>query len=221
MGGLRNTGDLQGKLSDAVIDIYKRLSKANSLVPQSIAIIMDSEDYSEGKKKELTHRSGGLIKFLPRRMFENYLLHPEALAEVMNSIANFRTPGVTPLEVSKKIEELRNDESYFKPLPIRHDVSWIQTIHGKEVLKKLFNHFSETRCPYHEIDQEIAETEVLVDRYPVALQDLALFLKGLLVRIPNSSPSDGSPTQLLIETAGGARLSLKPPGTLSSTGASL
>jgi len=50
----------------------------------------------------LEHLSGALAVFLPRRMYENYLLHRRAIAAVANGIENFRESGtpVTKEEVS-------------------------------------------------------------------------------------------------------------------------
>jgi hypothetical protein len=57
--------------------------------------------------------SGNLAVFLARRMYENYLLNPKAIAEVANGIAGFRPKPLTPDEVREAIEAKLKDPSYF------------------------------------------------------------------------------------------------------------
>src|SRR5262249_24204545 len=89
---LRNTGDFETKRrygkdsAKAAWDIYQKLSGGDSLMPRALAFSLDREERSDEAVAELVKLSGGTISVLPRRVFENYLLHPRAIAEVLNHL---------------------------------------------------------------------------------------------------------------------------------------
>jgi predicted ATPase len=89
--GIRQTGDLEGRDAKRVFEIYRTLTKGASLLPPAVGFILDQECRSESAKKELFKLSGELAIFLPRRMYENYLLNPNAIVEVANTIEGFRS----------------------------------------------------------------------------------------------------------------------------------
>ena len=90
--GVRSTGDLGTKDATPVFEIYNDLSTSGSLIPPAIAFIFDSECFSQQKLDDIKRLSKGLAVFLPRRMYENYLLNPAAIAAVTSQIAGFREP---------------------------------------------------------------------------------------------------------------------------------
>jgi predicted ATPase len=88
---LRNTGDLEAKRGSAaaIWEIYQRLSRANALMPRALAFSLDREGRTNAKMEELEKISGSRVKFLPRRMFENYLLHVGAIAAHLATLPTF------------------------------------------------------------------------------------------------------------------------------------
>lgn len=84
---IKNTGDFQGKHAHIIFDIYDKLSGGKSLFPPAIGFIFDREGRSEKVIEDLRKRSQSPVEFLPRRMYENYLLHPKAIASVINEEA--------------------------------------------------------------------------------------------------------------------------------------
>lgn len=84
--GIRQTGDLQGRDRKKMLEIHHKISEANTLLPPTIAFIFDDECMVKEKKEELQKMAPGRIHFLPRRMYENYLLDPEAIAAIVNKI---------------------------------------------------------------------------------------------------------------------------------------
>ncbi|HWY84008.1 MAG TPA: AAA family ATPase [Roseiarcus sp.] len=81
-----HTGDFEGKRSRArmAFEIYERLSRANALIPPSIAFIFDREGRSEREISDLKRQGGGRVFVLQRMMYENYLIDGEAIAAVIN-----------------------------------------------------------------------------------------------------------------------------------------
>lgn len=64
--------------------IYRELSGAGALMPPAIAFSFDREGRSETEREDLIRMSDGIAHFLPRRMYENYLLDPDAIATVLS-----------------------------------------------------------------------------------------------------------------------------------------
>jgi hypothetical protein len=87
--GVKNTGDFDRKRRKLTAGIYRRLTHSSALLPPAMAFIFDKEDRSEQERKEFEWETGVPLFFIPRRMFENYLLIPEAIAHVMASIEEF------------------------------------------------------------------------------------------------------------------------------------
>ncbi|MGE8126622.1 AAA family ATPase [Methylobacterium sp. NPDC080182] len=82
---VRNTGDFQKKSLpiERVIEIYERLSSTNSALPRDVKFSFDSEELTHGQIEDVRRRSRDRIFFLPKRAFENYLIHPLAISRVM------------------------------------------------------------------------------------------------------------------------------------------
>jgi hypothetical protein len=69
-------------------DIYQKLSNGTALIPSAIAFSFDREARTEKKIGDIVRASKGLAKYLPRRMFENYLLHPKQIAALVAKLLN-------------------------------------------------------------------------------------------------------------------------------------
>jgi predicted ATPase len=178
---LRNTGDLKGRSSEMVIDIYNRISRGHTLIPPAVAIVFDREDYDEQARKELSRKSGGLARFLRRRMFENYLLHPQALAAVANQLENFRSQAISAEEVLAIIDAEKAKPKYYGSEEAwKDDEHWILNINGAGLLDTVFKTLSENRYEYHKIDHGLLLTREIIRIDPAFLRELAEFLSSIL-----------------------------------------
>ncbi|GCL43297.1 SMC domain protein [Dolichospermum planctonicum] len=77
---------LDGKHSDLVAEVYKKLTTGASLFPPAIGFIFDRENKTEAKIKELEKRN---FTFLNLPMYENYLLNAEAISAIINQKAKW------------------------------------------------------------------------------------------------------------------------------------
>ncbi|HAO09648.1 MAG TPA: chromosome segregation protein SMC, partial [Planktothrix sp. UBA8407] len=108
---VQNTGDLEGKYADLVFDIYHNLSGGNTLFPPAIGFILDEEGRPEEKKKDLQRRSkknGNKLEFLTRKLYENYLLEPEAIAHVINQEDCSRDQPLSENEIQSWLDDNKN-----------------------------------------------------------------------------------------------------------------
>jgi len=79
------TGDFEGQHAEKFLEIYNRLSGAQSLIPPAVAFLFDDEGRTETEKKILERLGKDLVRFTKRRMYENYLLDTQAIAAVLNT----------------------------------------------------------------------------------------------------------------------------------------
>jgi predicted ATPase len=184
--GVRHTGDLEGDAAERTIEIYNKISSSGGLVPPAVGFLLDSECRSAQKKKELITKSNGLLHFLPRRMYENYLLNSGGIAAVANATENFRSQPVAADEVSSLLENALGDSKYYcdKKIP-QEPADRLSAVDGKGVLRKLFSSLSVTRVRYEEVEHGLALTEWLIVNAPAELGEINDILVSLLT--PKSS----------------------------------
>src|SRR5260370_17971966 len=96
--GVIQTGDFESRHSRLILQIYDRLSRGSGLIPPAVGFIFDREGRHQQAQEDLIRQSQSKAVFLPRRMYENYLLNPLALAAVVSAIGGFRGSRVTPAE---------------------------------------------------------------------------------------------------------------------------
>jgi len=180
-----NTGDLKTRDAVRVFDMYNRLSQTNSLLPPAIGFIFDSECLSSTDKEELRHRSRGLLKFLPRRMYENYLLHSKAITDIANGIQGFRDPPVTEDEVVALLTEMERQTIYACPSTAEiARVGWNASTDAAKVLEQIFIKLSETRVAFDKRVHAVRLTEWLIDNAPEELREVSDLIISCLPAAP-------------------------------------
>ncbi|HEY9798681.1 MAG TPA: AAA family ATPase [Leptolyngbyaceae cyanobacterium] len=182
---IKNTGDLEGKRAHVIFDIYDKLSGGKSLFPPAIGFVLDSEGRSEREVEDLKRRTHNPVEFLPRRMYENYLLHPEAIAIVINKEDESREEPITSTEVQEWLDKTKQ-EGHYLPKGVQKeglsDSEWLCKVDGANLLKSLFTEFSEARVEFSKTKHSFELTEWLVEKEPDRLSELADFLQNVLDR---------------------------------------
>ena len=169
--GVLQTGDFEGRRSKTTVEIYERLSTGSGLLPPAIAFIFDREGRSEADQEDLRRR--GKIHFTPRRMYENYLLNPEAIAAIASNTADFRTSPLTEGEVLAWLDRARWNARYFEALPLERTFdAWLREVHGAKLLGDLFNQLSEHRVNYDKVQHGVALTDWILEHVPEDLREI-------------------------------------------------
>ncbi|GCE05752.1 AAA family ATPase [Dictyobacter aurantiacus] len=179
------TGDFEGRHSGKIFQIYNRLSTGRWLVPPAIGFIFDREGRSEREQEDLKRRSQGRVVFLPRRMYENYLLNIHAISFIISNIENFREKQVTYTEIAEWVEENRWNKKYLnKDIPNleRTEEKWLQEVHGAKILNDLFQYFSERRFFYDKVKHGIALTEWIIENNPSDLVEVEELIRKQVIR---------------------------------------
>jgi hypothetical protein len=179
--GLLATGDFEARHGDLAFDVYRRLTDSSSVLPPAVAFVFDREQRTDQKVENLSARAGGRVHFLPKRMYENYLLHPDAIAAVINGVEGAGTPSAA--DVAQWLDDHRWDAALFGPGPMpaeRTVAGWELSVAGGKVLERLFVDLTETRLVYDKVKHGLELTEWLITNRPDSLRPLSDFLVALL-----------------------------------------
>lgn len=177
--GLVNTGDMESGFADRVVDIYLRLTKGASVLPPAVAFILDTEGRTDVERNDISRRAKGLVRWLPRRMYENYLIDPEAISQLVNSEDGTRPELLTAAEVSAWLSEHASAKKYF----LKHEKAshygsetWLSNVHGGRVLHDLFEELSNLRIRYDKVKHGEALTKSLSISPSESFIELATFI---------------------------------------------
>jgi hypothetical protein len=187
--GVLETGDFEGRDRDRVIRIYNRLSHAHALLPPSVGFLFDRELRTPDQRKEIEKLSGGKVKFLPRRMFENYLLVPSAIAMAANAIEGFRSPPVEGTEVETWLNVHGREQKYLHdkvPTGPLDEETWLREVHGRLLLEDLFKNLSEYRVQYDKKRDGPKLTSSILESRPQHLAGLAAVIREAMGPLPAS-----------------------------------
>jgi predicted ATPase len=190
---VKNTGDFEGKRAHLVFDVYDKLSGGSSLFPPTIGFVFDRENKCERQRNDLKKRSQHPVEFLDRRMYENYLLHPDAIAAVLNQEDAGREQPLTSVEVREWLETNKSNKNYFPKISTQQDLSnpqtqqdisnpqWVdENIDAAKLLDALFSHFSEARVKFNKTKHSVMLTEWLLENNPDCFAELVKFLQRIL-----------------------------------------
>jgi hypothetical protein len=173
---VKNPSDSEGKHAELIFDIYDRLSGGNSLFPPAIGFIFDLELRDTSQKKELEKRSRKPVSFLERRMYENYLLHPRAIAAIINAGDRNRPQPLCETRVQQWIDDAKKQGLYLPKNDKLPDLDWWGRVDGAKLLKNLFSDLSEKRYEFRKTLDTPKLTKWLIDNEPGQLSLLGNFL---------------------------------------------
>lgn len=181
--GVKHTGDFEGNQSELIFEVYKRLSKGNGLLPEAIAFIFDREGRTDTQREDLERKGKGQVIFLKRRMYENYLLNPLAIASVISSLPSFASNPITSEQVSEWLAQHKWNTDFFEravPVEKQKDELWLEKVHGAKILERIFADLSEARYSYDKVEHGELLTMWIIKNSPDDLQDIVNLLKQIL-----------------------------------------
>lgn len=170
--GVRNTGDLEGRHAEAVIEIYERLSGSASLLPPALAFIFDGECRTPKQRDEIQNRAKSSVLFTPRRMYEGYLLNADAIVAVLNATDPSGQTNASRAEVAGALEEILSEPALYGTEGVP-GVDRESKVDAAKLLKRLFAKLSDSRVQYQKTKHGPLLTEWLVENSPSDLKELA------------------------------------------------
>lgn len=162
-------------------DLVKQLSTGENTRSRTVSIVFDKEILSSYQTEELKKIAGDLLNFLPRRMTENYLLHPKAICELLNELDASEIKDEIVLQwfenkfnegwidINKRTENLSKD-------------NWLEQVHGANLLNEFFTEQTESRCNYNTYKRELSFelTKRILKYDPTFLDEIRNFYNSLL-----------------------------------------
>lgn len=181
--GVQSTADLEGRIAEKVFDIYSRVSTASAILPSSVAFILDRENRTNQARQTLTAKSKGRLKWLPRRMFENYLLDENSIAAVLTEEDKDRHLAVTAEDVTQRFSMHGlsiGEQAKTMTDQHAHRLMWERDVDAATVLADVFKALTEHRVAYDKVRHGVLLTRRLVDCRSTGMQELAKFLDDIL-----------------------------------------
>ena len=181
---VQHTGDLETRHAEKIVEIYQRLSTGATLLPPAIAFVLDPEDRGAAELGRLKGLAGGIVRLLPRRMFENYLIAPGAIALILNQEDSQRTADHEPAAVEQWLAQ-HGIEARFFPRGMRPiaytDSSWNENVHGADILLALLSDLSDQRVRYEKVRHGMMLTRELILVKDPSIRSLADWLFQLII----------------------------------------
>lgn len=179
---------LDGKRSDLVFDIYKKLTTGATLFPPAIGFIFDRESKTETKIQELEKRGKIekiFVNFLRLPMYENYLLDAEAISVVINEESTWLETPISITQIQEYLDKMKQEKpslSLLQGVKIEEvsDNNWLSKIHGANILESIFQELCDNKLEFRKTKHSYNLTEWLVENKPDFLSELAEELGNLL-----------------------------------------
>jgi energy-coupling factor transporter ATP-binding protein EcfA2 len=182
--GVINTGDLEGRHHEIIKKIYDKLSDSTGLIPPAVGFIFDREKRSESEISDLKDRG---IHLIPRRMYENYLLHPAAIAAHIVELDGYEGKDSLEASIQAWLDLHKWDANYFHgKVSKQSDDYWLVNVHGAQILHDIYKAHTHVDRPHSFLDNKVEYsvwlTEYLIKHEPDALRELAEFIDDVIER---------------------------------------
>jgi hypothetical protein len=177
---LRSTGDLEGKHAEACADIYRNLSSAGSILPVNVAISLDGDKRGNARVASLEMVFGKIIRFLPRQMYECYLLQPEALASLLNALPTFTGAPTTSEAIENWMHAEGNKTKYGATAVTPMSAEWLSRVNAARLLDDLFQSLSGAKEIYRKTTHSVWLTRWLVENDKACLNELLTYVSELI-----------------------------------------
>jgi predicted ATPase len=171
---VRNTGDFEKKRDrkKLIWEIYEKLSSGGLLLPTAVSFSFDREDRIEQDIDDLRRQSKGRAHFISRLTYENYLLVPEAIAALVNSLPREGKPAMTPEGVTDWLKQ-NGGQFGAKWNGDIADIDWLAKVHAPQLLKKLLNELVSVGDNFEKTSHSKFLTLWLIDNRPDELAEIA------------------------------------------------
>jgi predicted ATPase len=178
--GVVSTGELEAKRTRRVFEVYEKLSEGAAIFPVSVGYVFDDEVRSPDIKRDLEKTAPGRVKFLPRRMYENYLLIPTAIANVLSDYDRSHGRSYSGDEVQAWIDGTGHLPKYGTPPQFDPNRPWLQYVDAATLLADLFSTMTDTRVSYDKKRHSVKLTQRILETEPTQLEELSHLLKEIL-----------------------------------------
>ena len=149
-------------------------------MPRAIGFLFDSEQLTDKEKTDLRNESGQIVDFLPRAMFENYLLNHEAILFGLNQEPLKET--ITLEKVSTWLEDNMWNEKYIHANHAKTQdiLNWLRHCDGAKILEDLFSKLSNQTLMFNKIRHSVLLCDWIIENSFDDLKEIQnLLIKSL------------------------------------------
>ncbi|MBY3347313.1 ATP-dependent nuclease [Rhizobium laguerreae] len=177
------TGDFTARRTrpELIFDIYSRLSNAAAALSGAATFAFDAEELNDQQMADLKRQAKERLLFLPRRLFECYLIHPAAIVTVING--HLEEKPVTVTEVEAFLRANGGLAKYKAATAWTGDLSdenWLKCVDAAVLLNDLFSKVSEARLAFSKRTHSFAIVKEILATDPGFAQELIQFVKELV-----------------------------------------
>jgi AAA ATPase domain/AAA domain, putative AbiEii toxin, Type IV TA system len=175
--GVVSTDELGARQAERVFDIYSKLSNGPTLMPPALQFVFDREGRTQQEMEDLSRKSKGLVVWLKRRMYENYLVDPNSIAMVLSQLDGQEH---TAEEVENWIRQNGSTKKFLVQAHKAFEEEWYQAVHAGKLLQNLFAELTNSRVCYQKVNHGLLLTQKLIEKPTTAIQELANWLAQLV-----------------------------------------
>ena len=178
---LSNTSDFDHNRAPAKVvrEIYTKLSVSNALVPRAVGFRLDREGRTDAQMNELESETARNIRFLHRRNYECYLLHPVAVVAVLSTVKFEPDVDLSAARIEQCMSALGGKRELGAARYWNNDIKnpvWLKHVDGAKLLHLLFGEVTNQQLEYKKTTHSVALTEWLVANDREHIQELFDFV---------------------------------------------
>jgi hypothetical protein len=178
---LRSTSEVDHNRPSAklVREIYEALSQSNALVPRAVGFRLDRESRNDDLIESLENDTSKQIRFLCRKNYECYLIHPAALASLFAQVEFEEDIDLSQGKIEAAIRMLGDNKELRAARYWKSDIGdpvWLKHVDGAKLLQMLFKALTNSQLEYKKTTHSVALTEWLIANDLDHIQELIDFV---------------------------------------------
>jgi hypothetical protein len=166
---LRDTGSFRRRTAAEILGIYRTVSMGDALLPPALLFLLDRDGRQPAEIQDLIRQGSGKVKFLSRRMFENFLLDPRAIAQAFNESG--QDHGITTT-IEAVAGWINAHEAEFGRQQDQPWQQWLEEVDSASMLERLFGDLSDQRLTFKKTTHTPRLTALVYEFEPEALAEL-------------------------------------------------
>ena len=167
--------DATRRSAQKITEIYGHVTKSVAPLLKGLSFGLDREGHSDEAIQKL-ERSKRKLKFLSRRTLENFVISPDAIAEVLSELDG-------KIYTGKDVEDVllrRGGDAAYKARSVWNadikDVSWLKKVDGAKLISDCFGELSNTRTEFRKTRDTPKLIKILFETDRDSIEELITFI---------------------------------------------
>lgn len=171
--------DAKGRSVKSILEIYQHVVRSAAPLLRGMAFGVDREGNSDDVVAS-TQRSKTKLRFLPRRCFECYLIHPEAIAATITELDGRQ---LSTIDVETFILQHGGDVKYKARSAWKNNLSdpiWLKKVDAANLIADCFSELTENRTEFKKTRDSVQILKKVLSIEPAAIAELTSYVEGLV-----------------------------------------